>query len=180
MFGAGRLMLSVTAQMQQAAVHLRMQRLHAAIHHLWETRVIAHILHLQPRLAHHTGRAAGAEDFHPSRRQSLSKGHKPVLVRNRNECALNLSHETREIWPVIPSRSTAIHWQVIPRDVYASVEQNSSESKPNSHFLVCTHACPADTHLFFGRGSAVISTHPKATKSAQEKIGETSFQLANL
>ena len=146
-----------------------MQRLHAPIHHLWETRVIAHILHLQPRLAHHTGRAAGAEDFHPSHRQSLSKGHKPVLVRNRNECALNLSHETREIWPVTPSRSTAIHWQVIPRDVYASVEQNSSESKPNSHFLVCTHACPADTHLFFWPRISSYFDAPESDKVSPRK-----------
>ena len=111
---AGGFVLRIAAQVQQSAVHFRMQRLHTAIHHLRKAGVIADIHHLQTRFAHHTRGTAGAEDFHAGRRQCLCKRYKAGLVRYRDECPLNFRHETRQVWRHAPYRSTGNHWQVIP------------------------------------------------------------------
>ena len=58
-----RHMVGVAAQRQQPAMHHRVQRLHAPVHHLREPGQLRHVPHVQPRLADRPRRAAGGDEF---------------------------------------------------------------------------------------------------------------------
>jgi len=55
--------LGVVADGEDAAVYARVERLDAAVQHLWETGHVRNIAHFQPRLAQRLRRPAGAEQF---------------------------------------------------------------------------------------------------------------------
>ena len=87
------LVLSVAADVEQAAVDLRVQRLHAAIEHLGEAGVLGNVLHHESGVAERFGRAAGGNEFHARSGERLGEGDEAGLVGNREERALNLSHK---------------------------------------------------------------------------------------
>jgi len=68
------------AAAEQTAVHLRMQRLDAAIHDLGEAGQLAHLAHRQARLAQRARAAAGGDQLHAQRIQRARQIGQPVLV----------------------------------------------------------------------------------------------------
>ena len=73
-------MLGVAAHVHDAAVHLRVERLHAAPQHLGEARVVGDVLHLQARGSQRLGRAARAQQLDILRREGLAQLHEAGLV----------------------------------------------------------------------------------------------------
>ena len=53
----------VVADRQQAAMHLRMQRLHPAVHHLGKAGEVRHVAHLQAGVGERLGGAAGRDQL---------------------------------------------------------------------------------------------------------------------
>jgi hypothetical protein len=81
-------MLGIVAHAEQAAMHLRVQRLHPPVHHLGKAGELGDVAHLQPRLAQRLGGAAGRDQLHPVPRQRLAELGKARLVGNGQERAL--------------------------------------------------------------------------------------------
>ena len=82
-------MLGIVAQRQQTAVHFRVQRLHAPVHHLRKTRDGADVLHLQPRIRDRLVRAPGRDECRAQAGQRLGMVDEAGLVGDRNEGALD-------------------------------------------------------------------------------------------
>jgi hypothetical protein len=53
----------VVAQVEQAAMHRRVQRLHAAVHHFRKARQVSDVFHLEPGVLQQFRRAAGGHEF---------------------------------------------------------------------------------------------------------------------
>ena len=88
----GRLghVLGVVAAGEQAAVHLGVQRLDAAVHHLGKARVLLDGHHLHAGLGQHARRAAGRDDLDAKLvLQRLHELDDTGLVRDRDERALD-------------------------------------------------------------------------------------------
>ncbi|MPL60780.1 hypothetical protein SDC9_06342 [bioreactor metagenome] len=79
--------LLVVAQRQQAAVHLRVQRLHPAVHHLGKARHLGHIAHAQPGLAQRLGGAAGRQQLDAAGGKRAGKVDQPGLVGDGDQGA---------------------------------------------------------------------------------------------
>ena len=90
-----RLVAGIAAQIEQTAVNLRMQRLHATGEHFRESGVIAQFDDGQAGLPQSPGGAAGGNQFHFRRDQRLRQRDEPGLIVNRDECAPNLCHNSR-------------------------------------------------------------------------------------
>ncbi len=75
------------APREDAAVDLRLQRLHAPIHHLGKAGVVRNLDHRHARIAERFGRAAGREDLHAARGEELAQLHEPRLVGDGDERA---------------------------------------------------------------------------------------------
>ncbi len=82
----------ILAPVQDAAVHLGMQRLHAPIEHLGEAREIGDVLHRDAGIAQQLGRAAGRNQFHPHPGKLAGKIDQSGLVGDTQNRALNFRH----------------------------------------------------------------------------------------
>ena len=72
---------------EQSTVHLRVQCLHAAVHHLGETRMGGHFRHWQAGACEQLRGAAGAEQRNASSMQCLCEFQHAGFVRNRKQGA---------------------------------------------------------------------------------------------
>src|SRR3546814_6024306 len=66
-------------------MHLGVQRLDPAVHHLGKAGVVGYVLYRKPRLAQRFGGAARGQQFHPVPRKRLPQRHKPRLVGHRKQ-----------------------------------------------------------------------------------------------
>ena len=85
-----RHMFSIVPHSEQAAVNLRMQGFHAAIHHFWKTGQVRNIHDLQACIPQRLGRATGRNQFNSVSRQSRAELRKAGLVRNTQQCPFDL------------------------------------------------------------------------------------------
>jgi hypothetical protein len=74
-----RHVLGHVAPRQQAAVHLRVQRLHAAVEHLGEAGVVGHLGDRQAGIGQQLGGAAGGQQRMPSACRPRANSRMPVL-----------------------------------------------------------------------------------------------------
>ena len=74
--------LGVVAQMEEPAVDLGVERLHAPVHHLGKAGVFADLDDLDALLREQLRGAAGGDDFDAHRLQRAGKWNEPRLVRN--------------------------------------------------------------------------------------------------
>ncbi len=82
-----RFMLGIFADRQKTAVHLRVQSLQPAVHHLRKLREIGDVANREPRFGERFARAAGGDKLHPMRRQNPRKFDKAGFVGNGNQRA---------------------------------------------------------------------------------------------
>ena len=80
-------MLGIAAPCQKSAVHRRMQRLDAAVHHFRKAGELAHIEHFQSGLAEDLARAAGRNQLNAEPGECMREIHDAGFVRNRNQRA---------------------------------------------------------------------------------------------
>jgi hypothetical protein len=80
-------MLVIVTQRQQAAMHLRVQRLDPAVHHFGKARHVRHVPYRQPRRAQHAAGATGGNQLYAISRQRAGQVQKAGLVGNRNQRA---------------------------------------------------------------------------------------------
>ena len=73
-------MLLVPADVQNAAVHLGMQRLHAPVQHLRKAGQVADVAHTESRLAQRARRPAGRDQLNAVRGQRAGKLDQAGLV----------------------------------------------------------------------------------------------------
>jgi len=85
-----RLVIGIAADGKQPAVHLGMQRLHPAVHHLRKAGVLGDVLHLQPGSAQRGRRTTSREDLDSEARKRLPKLDEAALVGDRNKRAADL------------------------------------------------------------------------------------------
>ncbi len=79
------------APREQAAVNLRVQRLHAAIEHFRESCVVGDFCHRQACIGQQLGRPAGGQKLHAERMKFASEFEDAGLVGNGDEGG-QLSH----------------------------------------------------------------------------------------
>ena len=87
--GRLRVVLRVAAHGEQTAVHLRMQRLHAAVEHLGKSGELGDILHGEPLGAQRRRRAAGGDQLHAHGGKLAGERDEPRLVGHRKQRAAN-------------------------------------------------------------------------------------------
>ncbi len=87
--GGLRIVLCVAAYGQQPAMHLRMQRLHAPVHHLGKAGEVGHVLDGKPRGPQGSGRAAGGDQLDAHIRQGGGERDETRLVRYRKQRTTN-------------------------------------------------------------------------------------------
>ena len=80
-----RLMLAVVANRQQSAMHVGVQRLDAAVHHLRKAGEVGHVEHREARVAQRPGGAAGRDDLDATARQRAPKLDQSGLVRDGDQ-----------------------------------------------------------------------------------------------
>ena len=71
--------LLVVADREQPAVHLRMQRLHAAVHHLREAGDLRHVGHLEPGVGQRLAGAAGGDELDAVLGERAGEIERPAL-----------------------------------------------------------------------------------------------------
>jgi len=79
---------------EDAAVDLRVQGLHPAIHHLGKAGVVAHLGDGDAVFLQQSGGTAGGEDLHACLRQALGEFHHAGLVGDTDECSGDLAHDS--------------------------------------------------------------------------------------
>ena len=89
MLGRLSLMLRIVAEKEQAAVHLRDEGLHAAIHHLGKAGVVGNLPDRDACGGDRLGGAAGGEEFHPLLVKAAGEVDESGLVGDGEECALD-------------------------------------------------------------------------------------------
>ena len=81
--------LGQVAAGQNAAVNLRMQRLHAPVEHFREAGVVGHFGHLEAGVSQQLGGAASGEERHALRSERLGEVDDAGLVGDGNESLLD-------------------------------------------------------------------------------------------
>ena len=81
-------------QREQAAVHLRVQRLHAAVEHLGEARHLGHLGHRQALVGQQLGGAAGGQQLDAQRVQGLGEFDDAGLVGDGEKCVHGVGRES--------------------------------------------------------------------------------------
>ncbi len=79
--------------MQDAAVHLRMQRLDASIQHFRKSRQFGNVFHGDAGVAQQLGRASSRNQFHAQLRKFAGKLYQSGFVGNAENGALDFGHE---------------------------------------------------------------------------------------
>jgi hypothetical protein len=79
--------LGVAADREQTAVHPRMQRLDAAIHHFGIAGKLTHIEHLQPGIAEYFPGTASRNQLNPDLGERAREFHDAEFVGNGNKRA---------------------------------------------------------------------------------------------
>ena len=104
--------LGIVADGQKAAVHLGMQRLEPAVHHLGKAGVLGHVLHGEAGVLQRLGGAAGGEDLHAARRQRLGEFDEPGLVGDRDQGPPDhsISHGSRPSLPKPRLHARRLAW----------------------------------------------------------------------
>ena len=87
MLGCGRVVFGIAAHGEQPAMHLRMQRLQAAIHHLGKPGVLGDVLDRDAGLLQGDRRAAGRQDLDAGCGQRLAELDDAGLVGDRDQGA---------------------------------------------------------------------------------------------
>ena len=80
-------MAVIVADGEQAAVHLGVQRLHPAVHHLGKPGDVGDVDHLQACVRQGLGGPAGGDDLDAVPGEPTGEIHKPALVGNRQQRA---------------------------------------------------------------------------------------------
>jgi len=75
----GRAMAAIFAAMENASVHLRMQRFDAPVEHLREPGQFGNILHRDAGFAQQLGRASGGNQFDAEGGEFVAKSTSPDL-----------------------------------------------------------------------------------------------------
>ena len=78
-FDCGEVVGMVAAR-ENPAVKRRMQRLHAAVHHLGKSSDIRHARHDEARLAQRTGSSARGDEFEAARGEAAAQFRQATLV----------------------------------------------------------------------------------------------------
>jgi len=78
--------LGQLAARQQAAMHLGVQGLHAAVQHLGELRDLGHLGHGQALVGQELGRATGGQQLDAQRMQRLGKFNDAGFVGDGKKC----------------------------------------------------------------------------------------------
>src|SRR5215469_9256789 len=89
MLGDRITVLLITADMQDAAVHFRMECFHAPVKHLGEARELRDVFHWNARIAQQLRRAAGRYELNAKRSKRVGKFDDPTLVGDAQNCSLN-------------------------------------------------------------------------------------------
>ena len=84
-----RAVARLSAPEQNAAMHFRVQRLHAPAQHLRPSGQVGNVAHGDSRFAQQLGRAAGGNDLDPARGQLPHKFRQPALVINTHQRAFH-------------------------------------------------------------------------------------------
>jgi hypothetical protein len=74
------------------AVHFRVQRLHAPVHHLGESRDLRDVLDRNFFLPEQRRGAAGGNNLDAQRRESARKRRQSLFIRDADERPLDLAH----------------------------------------------------------------------------------------
>ena len=90
--GRRRFVFGIPANEQQAAVNFRMQRLHPAIHHFWETGELADFHHRHARLFDRACRPACGNNFDAELVKFAHELDQPRLIGNTDERSPDLTH----------------------------------------------------------------------------------------
>ena len=93
MLGNRRAMAGVVAAMQNAAVHLRMQRLDAPIQHFREPGQLGNVFHGNAGVAQQLGRASGRNQFDAEPGKFAGKIDQSGFVGDTENGALNFRHD---------------------------------------------------------------------------------------
>ena len=80
--GDGGLVFGVAADVEQAAVHLGVEGLDAAVEHLGKAGEVADVLDGEAGIAKRAGGAAGRDEFDAEAGQCLGKLHQARLIGN--------------------------------------------------------------------------------------------------
>ena len=95
-------MRRIVADRQQSAMHLRMQRLHPAIHHFGKAGEVRDVAHLQAGVGDRLGGAAGGDELDAVAAERAREVDQPGLVGNREEGAgdaAEVGHGTLFVMP---------------------------------------------------------------------------------
>jgi hypothetical protein len=103
-----RAVIRVVAQRQKPAMHHRVQRFHAPVHHLGKARHIGHVPHREAGLAQAARGAPGREQLDTPIRERPAQIDKPGLVGNGKKGA----GHGREIGHLVKILSLDASWRV--------------------------------------------------------------------
>ena len=92
MLGNGRAMAAVVTAMQDAAVHLRMQRLDAPVQHFRKPGQLGNIFHRNAGVAQQLGRASGRNQFHSEGDEFAGEIYQSGFIGDAKNGALNFRH----------------------------------------------------------------------------------------
>ena len=93
MLGNRRAMAAVFAPMQDASMHLRMQRLDAPVQHFRKPGQLGNIFHGDAGVAQQLGRASGRNQFHAQRGEFAGEIYQSGFVGNAKNGALDFRHK---------------------------------------------------------------------------------------
>ena len=85
----GGFVRGVAADVKQAAVDERVQRLHAAVEHFGKAGVFADVLHGEAGLAQGFGGAAGGKQLDAVAGENLGERHEAGFIGNREQSTLD-------------------------------------------------------------------------------------------
>ncbi len=93
MLGDGHAVRSVFPTMQDAAMHLGMKGLHAAVEHFRETSEFGNVFHGDAGVTQQLGGAAGRDKFHAHAGEFSGEIYQSGFVGNAEDGALDFGHE---------------------------------------------------------------------------------------
>ena len=92
-------MFFVRADVEDSAMHLGVQRLHAAVHHLGKGCQIGNIAYLEAGITHRSRGSPGGDQLNAQARQLAGKLDQSGLVRHAQKGPLNLFVSRQNLAP---------------------------------------------------------------------------------